>query len=76
MSKKLKEMKRKNDVVLCVKSNNGDIAFIETASNYKLTASWEMITEINETFGEGSIHLKVDKSVPEIRKRRFFKKAE
>ncbi|NQZ59437.1 MAG: DNA polymerase III subunit alpha, partial [Lentisphaeraceae bacterium] len=76
MVKKIKEMKRKNPIVLCVRSEPGDIAFIETANEYKLGASWDMITEINEAFGEGSIHLKVDKSVPEVRKRRFFKKAD
>ena len=76
MVKKLRELKRKNDIVLCVKSSNGDMAFIEASKNYKLTCSWDMIQEINSTFGEGSIHLKVDKSVPEIRKKRFFKKAE
>ena len=73
-TKKMKELKAKNALVLSVQSNSGDIAFIETGANFRLNATWDLINEIKELFGEKAIHLKVDKTVPEIRKRHYFKK--
>ena len=72
--KRVKEIKAKTPLVLCVQSNGGDIAFIETGADYKLNATWDLINEIKSLFGEKAIHLKVDKAVPEVRKRKFFKK--
>ena len=71
---KVKKLKTRNPVVLCAKNSQGDIAFIETANKYRLNASWDLVSTINEKFGEGAIHLKIDKSVPEIRQRRQYKK--
>ncbi|MCM8538542.1 MAG: DNA polymerase III subunit alpha [Lentisphaeraceae bacterium] len=73
--RKLKEIKFKNPLILCVQSLEGDLAFIEAGPAFKLNASWEMINEIKELFGEKAVHLKADKSVPEVRRRQFFKKA-
>ena len=75
MVKKLKEIKYKTPLVLGVQSNSGEIAFIETGNSYRLTATWELINEINALFGEKAIHLKAYKSVPEVRKRHFYPKA-
>ena len=71
---KVKKLKTRNPVVLCAKNNQGDIAFIEAAPKYRLNASWDLVSTVNEKFGDGAIHLKIDKSVPEVRKRRQFKK--
>ena len=72
--KKFRELKAKSPVVLCIRSNNGDIAFIEAGSGYRLNASWEMVQAVQDKFGEMAVHLKVDKSVPEVRRRQWQKR--
>jgi DNA polymerase III subunit alpha len=74
LMKRIKEIKYKNSLVLGVQSSLGDIAFIEAGESFRLNATWDLINDINELFGEKAIHLKVDKSVPEVRKRKFFPK--
>lgn len=76
LTKKFREMKAKNSVIICVTSNSGDIAFIEAGSGYRLNASWEMVQAVQEKFGENAVRLKVDKTVPEVRRKRFFQKKE
>ena len=39
-------------------------------------ASWDMVQAVREKFGEQAVRLKVDKSVPEVRRRRFYPKKE
>ncbi|MCM8539610.1 MAG: hypothetical protein NE328_04995, partial [Lentisphaeraceae bacterium] len=70
--KKFRDVKGKNPVIICVTSNSGDIAFIEAGSGYRLNASWEMVQAVQEKFGENAVRLKVDKSVPEVRRRNFY----
>ncbi|MCH2204561.1 MAG: DNA polymerase III subunit alpha [Lentisphaerales bacterium] len=74
LAKKTSEIKSKCPLVLCVKSNTGDIAFIEAGVGFRVNPTWDFISSINYLFGEKAIRVKVDKSVPEVRKRKFFKK--
>ena len=72
LTKKFRDVKGKNPVVICVTSKSGDIAFIEAGSGYRLNASWEMVQAVREKFGENAVRLKVDKTVPEVRRRNFY----
>ena len=74
LAKKVRELKNKSPLVLCVKSDSGDIAFIEAGTGFRINATWDFINQINQLFGSKAIRLKVDKTVPEVRKRTYFKK--
>lgn len=56
----------KTQVVLCVKCAGGEIAYIECPDKLNVTTTSEFIQSVHEIFGENSIHLKANASVPQM----------
>jgi DNA polymerase-3 subunit alpha len=77
MLEKIKEVclrhSGKSLLIFCITTVSGEIAFLEAAKKYSVSVSKELIREISEIVGEGQLHYKADKTVPQAKRKPWQK---
>jgi DNA polymerase-3 subunit alpha len=61
-------------LIFCVTTITGEVAFIEASEKYNVNVNPELIRELTEIVGEGQLHYKADKSVPQPQEKFWRKK--
>jgi hypothetical protein len=61
-------------LIFCITTITGEVAFIEASEKYNVNVNPELIRELTEIVGEGQLHYKADKSVPQPQEKFWRKK--